>query len=921
MGEKLVIGPINKGLRNDRTAFVIDNDSFPVLINAYQWRGRVKRKRGTSLLGRLQRYFNSTSASYNANAIVLTLNGSGQGNILTGFGLQPNGNIIPGSVTLVGSVGVITYTDPTIDGYLTPTGTSGPNTINYATGDILIPAQAGGTITAVFLYYPGLPVMGLEDFITNSTQFSGTLGFDTEYAYNISTAFPYLIYDVSFYKNPITASYASYVSKSIVTPTSWNGQDYQQFWTVNYQGAFWATNGPSVPFSVTNIGMQYKPIVSTTIVAGGPPATVTLQITAHGLSIGDFLFINEVVTTTGINLQTGYVITVTDANNVIVEFPNATIAGAGTGGIAQYLTNRSDTTKDCLRWYDGDPTNGSATSPTLTGNLGWVNFAPPLSNGSYSISDLPAAQYYLVGAKLIVPFKDRLLFFGPVVQTSASNSQVYLKDTVIYSQNGTAYYTSSFTGDPTLATTVFNPILTPLSQTSSPIAYVEDITGFGGYIQAGIDQAINTVSINEDVLLLGFDKQQVRLAYSGNDIIPFNLFIINSELGSNSTFSSIILDKGAITKGSRGFIITSQTQAQRIDLEIPDQVFQINLTNNGNERMCAQRDFVSEWIYFTYPANELSYTFPNQTLQYNYRDQSWAIFNESYTTYGSFRRQTGFTWATVGLTYPTWASWNDPWDSGSSTLLQPEVIAGNQQGFVLFRNVGTNEGDSLYIQSFNNSVVTAPYHCLIEGDYIVISECLGTVGPYVNDKIFSIGTTTENTFVLNPALPSGLNYSGGGLIKRMYVPFIQTKQFPSSWGQGRKTRLGVQQYLFTTTSNGQITLLLFLSQDGNNPYNTGPIVPTVGSNNNSLVYSTVLYTCPESTNLGLTSANVNLQMPTAQQQSQIWHRINTSLLGDTVQIGFTMNDAQMRDTNFNSQFSEVEFHSCIIDMTASSLLA
>ena len=49
MGEKLVIGPIDKGLKTDREPFNIDNDSFPLLINAYQWRGRVKRKRGTAL--------------------------------------------------------------------------------------------------------------------------------------------------------------------------------------------------------------------------------------------------------------------------------------------------------------------------------------------------------------------------------------------------------------------------------------------------------------------------------------------------------------------------------------------------------------------------------------------------------------------------------------------------------------------------------------------------------------------------------------------------------------------------------------------------------------------------------------------------------------------------------------------------------
>ena len=48
MGNKLVVGaPFTKGLRNNVTAFNVDNDNFPRLLNAYQWRGRVKRKRRT----------------------------------------------------------------------------------------------------------------------------------------------------------------------------------------------------------------------------------------------------------------------------------------------------------------------------------------------------------------------------------------------------------------------------------------------------------------------------------------------------------------------------------------------------------------------------------------------------------------------------------------------------------------------------------------------------------------------------------------------------------------------------------------------------------------------------------------------------------------------------------------------------------
>ena len=289
MGEKIVVGPIDKGLRNDRTAFVIDNDSFPTLVNAYQWRGRIKRKRGTSFLTRLTRYFNSSSVSYNTGSASITLDGSGNGNILTGFSLQVNGAIVPGSVTLVASGGPTTYTDPTKDGFLTPTGTGGPNTINYASGAIHIPAQAGNTVTATFSYTPDFPVMGLEDFVMATNAFPGTIGFDTTYAYNIVTAFPYPSYDVSFYKNPAAnpVSLPGYVPKTNPTPTTWNGQDYQQFYTVNYQGALWVTNGINIPFSITNIGMQFKPITGVVINAAGPPAIATLTIVAHGLVRGD----------------------------------------------------------------------------------------------------------------------------------------------------------------------------------------------------------------------------------------------------------------------------------------------------------------------------------------------------------------------------------------------------------------------------------------------------------------------------------------------------------------------------------------------------------------------------------------------------------------------------------------------------------
>lgn len=919
MGDKIVVGPIDKGLRTNRIAFNIDKDSFPTLINAYQWRGRVKRKRGTESLNRLIRFLGETDGSGNATIDILPIP-------------------VPTGITSY-VVGTNVFTDPgtTADPGVQTLLTNGPGTATLDRVNGILTIAGSNTATAVF-YYPSLPVMGLHDLILEVNQFPGTMAFDTRYSYQIQTPFPYSIYDVSFYKNPSIdpTNLPGYIAKAASAATWWNGQDYQQFWTVNYQGALWATNGVTQPFDPTNVGMQFLLISNVVVTTNGNGTTIpavadiTLAGPATTLIIGDFVFINEVKGITGINFQTGYVTNVV-GNVVTVTFPFAILGGAYTNntGMMQYLTNRQDTTKDTLRWYDGDPTNGSAVAPALLKGKGWVNFMPPLSLANFSIADLPARQYYLVGARMIVTFKDRLLFVGPVVQASTGNA-IYLRDTVILSQNGTPYYTASFVydsaapGDPTLADIVFTPILVPVNQTATPSAYFEDVTGFGEFVTAGVDQMITTCNPNRDVLIMGFERMQAKFVYTGNDLLPFAFYIINSELGSGSTFSGIIFDQGVITKGSRGYVTTNQNGTERIDLQIPDQVFQVNLRDNGTERVTAQRDFINEWAYITYPTNQENiniYKFPNQTLQYNYRDDSWAVFNETYTTYGLFRRQSGFTWATIGTTdINTWADWNTPWNAGLSTLLTPQIIAGNQQGFVIFRNTGTEEANSLTIQNIVGNVVTSPNHTLNEGDYITISGVLGTVGSAVNGKIFSVNSpVTANTFVLNPTIVSG-TYLGEGLIKRMYVPYIQTMQFPVAWGIGRKTRLGPQQYLLSTTDDAQITLLIFLSQNDSSPYND----PTVYANN-SLIYSTVLYTCPESTNLGLTPANINLQMLTAEQQQQIWHRINTSLLGDTVQIGFTLSDEQMRTVNEDgspiSQFAEIELHGFILDVSSSMVLA
>lgn len=934
MGEKLIIGPFNRGLKTDREPFAIDNDSFPSLINAYQWRGRIKRKRGTAPLCRLQ-----TSLPTAGIALSVLTNGTdtytitdvlNDPNVLFSPGVTirskfPDAQIIPTSIDITVNGGGGIYLDVGGTGNLS--SAEGSGTINYSNGALsitftVIPG-AGNSVILKLSFFPALPVMGLEDLTLTTTQFPGTLGFDTTLVYNIPTTTPTTPYNVGFYKNPVgSALLPGYTQKATQTPLWWNGQNYQQFWSTNYQGAFWVTNGITVPFSITNIGMQFAPSATIGYISN-TATTLVVTIAGSPLVVGDFVFANEwdtSSTTNGLNFQTGYVTAFNaGTGQYTITFPFATItAGPHTPGILQYLTNRSDTTKDCLRWYDGDPTINAGAN-------GWVNFCPPLSLLKYSISGLTPQQYYLVGARMIIPFKDRLLFYGPVIQTSGAGSQLYLNDTVIFSENGTPFYTASWTDTTSNyainPVAVYNPILVPINQTAVPFAFFEDNTGFGGFQSAGTDQPITTVGVNEDAHIVGFSTIQARLIYTGNDLGPFNFYIINSDLGSSSTFSIVTMDEGILTRGNRGFIITNQTSAKRFDLEILETSFDnISNDNNGNERLCSQRDFINEWVYFTYYSTENDnpnvFTFPNQTLQYNYRDQSWAIFNESYTTYGLFRKATGYTWLTIPW---AWENWTQPWNAGAAEILQPLVIAGNQQGFVIIRDEGTQETPSLFIENIVNSTITSPNHQLDNGDYIIITGALGTVGAQVNGNIFSINGATIDTFNIMPTLAGG-TYVGGGVITKIYVPFIQSKEFPQSWAMGRKTRLGPQQYLLSKTDQSQIQLLIFLSTNEDFAFNNPLSVPQ-----DDTIYSTVLFTCPESTNLGLTPANTNLQMPVVNSQSQIWHRVNTSLLGDTVQFALTMSDAQVRSVDANGNpinaFEEIEFHGAILDLQPSSLLS
>jgi len=232
MADQIYIGNFTGGLKKNPLPFNINNDSFPTLYNAYSWRRRIKRKRGTQYLGRLQKQVKSVLVPANPWEVGPLVLAAGAGNLISGYSLNSGSSIASGTLNL--TVGVDVYTEPSPPtGALLKNGLADPNSsINYNTGAIFIQGGGGGSLIGTFGYFPSRPVMGLRDFssTTNTQLYPVLLAFDTVNSYQVNQTINSVnFYNTSFYKN---------TNKPLV----WSGQDYQQFWTTNFQGALWATN-------------------------------------------------------------------------------------------------------------------------------------------------------------------------------------------------------------------------------------------------------------------------------------------------------------------------------------------------------------------------------------------------------------------------------------------------------------------------------------------------------------------------------------------------------------------------------------------------------------------------------------------------------------------------------------------------------
>lgn len=480
--------------------------------------------------------------------------------------------------------------------------------------------------------------------------------------------------------------------------------------------------------------------------------------------------------------------------------------------------------------------NGNAKDPIRylpEGENKWKDLKPFLNQAKTRTLD---------SCKFLVSFKDRLLAFD--VYITENGVQRRYRNRVIGCQDGN-----------------------PLQEN----AWMTDLPGKGFYLDAPtVQPAIQPGKIN-DRLIVKFERKTFELVYTGHPNLPVKYQLIDDTLGAESTFSGITRQNAHLCVGNESIDATNAVSVENIDENIPREVYKIHNCCEAVERVYGVHDNFSQLVYWSIPSKQHGSRFPNRLLVYNYTNNSWAFFNDSFTCFGKFQKQNDMIWSTVGNFYPTWSVWNAPWNSGKKQSAFPDVIAGNQQGITfIIDNQRALKAPSLVISNISGKQITSVHYNLNIGDYI------GIEGHGQDPIIVRVETLIDDdNFTVDYEFADG--YKGGGTITRIIKFDIFTKEFNLGTGQAKKIRIPEVHFLTSTTQDGEYIV---------NDIEDAALSNTTWDATEKkarFLGTNIMRTKPEQ----LTPKRINTEYD--------WHAYQTHAKGSFVQLRITLSDRQMRD--------------------------
>lgn len=462
----------------------------------------------------------------------------------------------------------------------------------------------------------------------------------------------------------------------------------------------------------------------------------------------------------------------------------------------------------------------------------------------------------IVSARCIIPFHNRLVLLNTIEETNSGASTANFYNRARWCQNGNPLQTEAWYSPPTNF-------------------------GRGDNVDAPTSQSIISAEILKDRLVVYFERSTWELVYTGNQVLPFVWQEINIELGVESTFSIVPFDKAILGVGDVGVHACNGAYVERIDEKIPDEVFEIRNQNNGIDRVYGIRDYNLELVYWTFPfeTSDTTTIYPRKVLTYNYANETWSLYDDSITCFGSFQLDNDVTWAN-SLDY-TWDTYDAKWNTGSRQNLARSVIAGNQQGYTFICDPGVKTNyyalqvTHMEVDVNNGNITcTIPDHNLQPGDFIKINFVVstsGTLATAVNEKNFEIeslgATNDEIVIAVAPESVDANDYIGGGVVARVSRVKLLTKQYNFYLSEARNFSVNKIDFLLDKTGTGEISVDVF------------------PSSSNFTMQTKIVPTAPYST------------MPFEQQQDMLWHVAYFNVFGNFLQFQLRWDDEQMLDPN------------------------
>jgi hypothetical protein len=488
---------------------------------------------------------------------------------------------------------------------------------------------------------------------------------------------------------------------------------------------------------------------------------------------------------------------------------------------------------------------------------------------------------YVFTARLIMPFKNRLLLLNTIERDIGSGMNLSYVNRVRYSHEGSPLSPNAW--------------LEPNQQiVVAAVTYYADGADF---LDAPTEEQIISAEFIKDRLIVYFERSTWELVFTNNNSNPFKWQKINTELGSEATFSTVPFDKLVLTVGNTGIHACSGANVERIDNKIPQKVFEINDKSSAVSRIAGIRDFFSEMVYWTFPsdAESNSSVFPDRILVYNYQNGSWAFNDDSITSWGYYEQQDGATWTSTNW---TWSS-NNTWGGGQTEAGFRQVIAGNQEGYTFVIDTDTSRNaPALQITNMTwvdpTLTLTVINHNLPVNSYVLIENVQGMTG--VNGLIMQVQSTpTSDTLTLSPfQLPppapiiviAGI-YTGGGTLARVSEIDIISKQWNPYVNQGRNIYLASIDFGVAKTDTGEITVDYYPSASDVSMIQNGTAT-------NSIMGSSVLETRPYAL------------VPLENYQTRLWHTLYFQAEGECIQIEMYFNNLQMVNPEISLEEFELE---------------